>query len=145
MTGDGASDARGWRRALPARLRRGAVRAQVDEELAVHLEMREQEYAARGMSAEAARAEALRRMGDLERVRGTCRTLGEARERDMERTEYLDEIRSDLRFGLRQLLRSRGLTAVAVLTRWGSARRRRSSASWTPSSSARSRSTRRSA
>jgi putative ABC transport system permease protein len=88
----------------------------VDAELAFHLEMRAQEYAERGLDADAARAEAIRRMGDLERVRGTCRTLGEARERDMERTEYIDEIRSDLRFGLRQLLRAPALTAVAVLT-----------------------------
>ena len=107
---------RGWDRALPWRLRRGAVRTQVDEELAFHLAMREEEYAARGMSPDAARAEALRKMGDLERVRGTCRSLGEARERDMQRTEWLDTIRGDLRFGVRQLLRARGLTAVAVLT-----------------------------
>src|SRR3712207_9298495 len=65
-------------------LRRRAVAAQVDEELAFHLAMRAAEFEAGGMTPERARAEALRRMGDLDRVRDACRTLGEAKERDMQ-------------------------------------------------------------
>ncbi|AHG92253.1 permease (plasmid) [Gemmatirosa kalamazoonensis] len=106
----------GWQRVLPARLRRGAVAGQVDDELAFHLEMRAQEYVDRGLTPEAARAEALRRMGDLERVRGTCRALGEAKERDMARAEWFEEAWQDLRFAARQLLRARALTAIAALT-----------------------------
>src|SRR5215212_5520798 len=97
-------DERGWRRVLPARLRRGAVAGEVDTELAFHLDMRAQEYMDRGLGAEAARAEAVRRMGNVDRVRGVCRALGEARERDMERSEWLDAVRQDVRFGARQLL-----------------------------------------
>jgi predicted permease len=107
---------RGWGRILPARLRPRGVAEEVDAELAFHLAMRAEEYAGRGLGDDAARAEALRRMGDLDRVRGACRTLAEARERDMRRAEWWDEFRQDLRFGARQLLRTRGLAAVAVLT-----------------------------
>ena len=40
--------------------------ADVEDELAHHIEMRTRELRARGMDPEAARAEALRRFGDLE-------------------------------------------------------------------------------
>src|SRR3954463_5928064 len=99
------SRASAWQRVLPARLRRGAVAGQVDDELAFHLAMRAEEYEARGLTPEAARAEALRRIGDLEQVRGTCRALGEAKERDMERAEWFEAAGQDLRFAARQLLR----------------------------------------
>ena len=105
-----------WSRALPARLRRRKVADEVDTELALHLEMRAEEYAARGLNGEAARAEARRRLGDFDRVRGTCRTFAEARERDIRRAEWFDEFGYDRRFGARQLLRARGLAAIAVLT-----------------------------
>lgn len=111
--GDGPQ---GRRWAFPARLRRRTVAAEVDAELAFHLDMRMQEFLEQGLTPEAARAEALRRIGNYDQVRDSCRTLGEARERDMQRTEWLDEVRQDLRFGARQLLRSRGLTIAAVLT-----------------------------
>ena len=101
---------------LPPRLRRRAVGERVDEELAFHLAMRAEELEARGMTPGQARAEALRRMGDFERVRDTCRTLGEAKERDMQRAEWLSELVQDLRFGARQLARTRGLTVIATLT-----------------------------
>ena len=107
---------RGRHRFLPARLRRRTVADEVDTELAFHLDMRMQEFLEQGMTAEAARAEALRRIGDYDRVRDACRVLGEARERDMQRAEWLDEVMQDLRFGARQLVRSRALTVVAVLT-----------------------------
>jgi predicted permease len=105
-----------WERVLPARLRRGAVAGHVDDELAFHLDMRAEEFEARGLTPEAARAEALRRMGDLEKVRGTCRALGEAKERDMQRAEWFEEAWQDLRFAARQLVRARALTTIAALT-----------------------------
>jgi len=123
-----APDAPAARRAGPAglpgrlsrRLRALAWRPSVDdevrEELAFHLEMRTREYVARGLSADDARAAALRRFGDIDDVSTTCREIGRRRDRDMHHAEWLHELRQDLRFAARQLLQTRGFTLVAVLT-----------------------------
>ena len=95
---------------------RPSVADEVDEELEFHLDMVIRELTERGQTPEAARAEALRRFGDLAEVRARCRTLGEARERDDRRTEYLAELRQDAALALRQLRRAPAFTAVAVLT-----------------------------
>ncbi len=95
---------------------RPSVADEVDEELDFHLDMVIRELTERGQSPEAARAEALRRFGDLAEVRARCRSLGEAREREERRTEYLAELRQDATLALRQLRRAPAFTAVAVLT-----------------------------
>ncbi len=92
------------------------VPEEVEEELAFHLAMRVRDLVAEGMSEEEARAEALRRFGDLSAVRASCRRLGEERERGRRRLEFLAELRQDLVFGWRQLRRSPGFTAVATVT-----------------------------
>ena len=89
---------------------------EVDEELAFHLEMRTRELVARGMDPAAARREAERRVGDLPGVRATLRDLGEERNAQMRRTEYFGELRQDLAFTARQLVKNPGFAAVAVLT-----------------------------
>jgi hypothetical protein len=88
----------------------------VDDELAFHLEMRTREYAERGLDPRVARENALARFGDFEEVRRTCRTIAEGRERDMRRREWLGELKQDLGFAWRQLLKNPGFTAVAVAT-----------------------------
>ncbi len=95
---------------------RPSVSDEVDEELDFHLDMVIRELTERGQTPESARAEALRRFGDLADVRARCRTLGEARERDERRTEYLAELRQDAALALRQLRRAPAFTAVALLT-----------------------------
>jgi putative ABC transport system permease protein len=92
------------------------VTDEVDEELAFHIEMRTREFVARGMEPRAARCEAERRLGDVNRVRRTLRALGEGRDRQMRRTRYVQELRQDLAFTRRQLVKSPGFTAMAVLT-----------------------------
>ena len=57
----------GTRRAFRLALRRPRIEADVDEEVAFHLEMRVAELVARGSTPEAARAEAHRRFGDTNR------------------------------------------------------------------------------
>src|SRR5438552_3519780 len=66
------------------------VRQEVEEELSFHLAMRvRQLMAEEGLSERQARAEALRRFGDLARVGAECRRFGEERERRRRRVELL--------------------------------------------------------
>lgn len=89
---------------------------EVAEELEFHLEMRTHEYIARGFEPAAAREAALRRFGDLERVRITCRDIGRKRDTDMRRREYFGELRQDVTFAVRQLLAHPAFSLIAVLT-----------------------------
>ena len=74
--------------------------AEVDYELAFHLEQRVRDYIARGMGPAAARAAALERFGDLGGVRSECTQLLEADHRAEARRDWLDDLRQDLRFGV---------------------------------------------
>src|SRR4051794_26581015 len=95
---------------------RPKVAQEVEEELAFHLEMRTREYVERGMDPAAARREAEQRFGDVRHMRTALTALGEGRNRHMQRTEYLSELRHDISFAWRQLIKNPGFTAVAVLT-----------------------------
>ena len=89
---------------------------EVSDELALHLEMRTREYVARGMDPAAAREAALRRFGDLENVRKTCRAIGRKRDKDMRRRETFTELRQDVTFAVRQLGTHPAFSLIAVLT-----------------------------
>jgi putative ABC transport system permease protein len=103
-----------WR--ARSRLFRPSADQDVDEEFDFHLEMRTREYIERGWQPQHARAEALRRFGDLGAASRTCHRLGREMERRMQRREYLDEVVSDARFGARQLVKHRLFSAIATLT-----------------------------
>lgn len=88
----------------------------MDDEMRFHVEMREREFITAGLPPDEARAEALRRFGDVEGVRESCYRIGHQRERRMRITDLAGSIRNDLAFAVRQLVRNRAFTAVVVLT-----------------------------
>jgi hypothetical protein len=104
------------RRSLRSWLWRVPLEQEVDEELAFHIEMRTRELVERGMDSRSARAEAIARLGDLRRLRQTCVGLGRKRDREMRLVRWIEELRDDVKFALRQLWRAPAFTAVAVTT-----------------------------
>jgi putative ABC transport system permease protein len=95
---------------------RDRVRADVDEELAFHLEMRERELVSRGLSAEEARREALRQFGDLDDARRFCAAEDARRLRRDGRRDWWAELATDARFALRQMRRAPSFALLAILT-----------------------------
>ncbi len=81
---------------------------ELEEEIQAHLRMAEEDRAGHGEFAEQAHASAVREFGNVLLVKETTR--------DMWGFRWLETLMQDLRFGLRQLLRNPGFTAVAVLT-----------------------------
>lgn len=103
-----------WRRYL--RFWRANVRADVDDELQFHLKERVDELMARGIDEATARGEALRRFGDIEGVKETCRTIAQQQETHMRRAETLDVLRQDVAYALRIMRTNVAFTATVVLT-----------------------------
>jgi predicted permease len=88
--------------------RRRKREEELDEEVQSHLRMAAQEHVERGESPQQARASALREFGNV--------TLVKEVTRDMWGLRWLETLLQDLRYGLRQIKRSPGFTAVTVLT-----------------------------
>jgi putative ABC transport system permease protein len=94
----------------------GRIRAEVEEELAFHIEGRAEELEAEGWPAAAAREEAARRFGDVTEIAMRCLDLGEERVRKERRIRTLEVVRQDAVHALRTLRRNPGFTLMAVLT-----------------------------
>ena len=91
-------------------------RAEVDDELAFHLEQRIRDYVARGMEPAAARDAALARFGNVDAVRRDCTEMLEADRRTASRRDRIDDLRQDVRFAVRSAFRAPLFTLLAVLT-----------------------------
>ena len=92
------------------------IRRDVDDEVRLHLEMRAEELIAAGLSPEEARAEALRRFGDIDDLKAFCRAVERPAVIRSHVREWLADLGHDLRFAGRQLRRSPGFALVAVVT-----------------------------
>jgi predicted permease len=88
--------------------RRARTERQLDAELRFHLEQQIAEYVATGVTTEEARRRARLEFGGLDQVKEECRDVGAAR--------FIETLIQDVRYGLRQLLRSPAFTAIAIAT-----------------------------
>ena len=96
-----------WRR-LSSLLRGNRLDRELNEEIALHLAMQEEEFRKQGMKPADARAAALREFG------GVAQTKEEVRDR--RGVPWLESAAQDFRYGLRGLRRTPGFTAAAVLS-----------------------------
>jgi hypothetical protein len=92
-------------RLLEPFLRRKRER-ELAEEIEAHLALLTEEHLRRGLSTEAARAEARRDFGGVEQVKEA--------HRDQRSLPFADTFYQDLRFAIRLLVKDRWLTAVAA-------------------------------
>lgn len=91
--------------------RRRRVESEIDAELQSYIQMLVDEKTRAGMREADARRSALLELGGAEQIKEQVR--------DMKAGLHLDAFIQDVRFGMRSLLKSPGLTAVALFSRRG--------------------------
>src|SRR6266540_1872448 len=104
------------KRSLRSWLWRVPLDQEVDEEIAFHIAMRTRELIERGVDPKTARDIVVARIGDVRRLKRTCVDLGRKRDREMRITQFLGELRDDVKFALRQLRAAPGFTVIAAIT-----------------------------
>jgi predicted permease len=104
------------RRLLRLSLGRDRVDAEMDEEVAFHLEARVEQLVRLGYDPAAARAEALTRFGPIEQATERLRASAAQRERRRENRERVNALGRELRYSIRSLRRSPAFAAAVVLT-----------------------------
>lgn len=108
------SDTPKWHRYL--RFWRANVAADVDAEIAFHVDARAQEFVDAGASPEDARRQAVAEFGDVERARQTLRMMDEQHIAGVRRGAAFTDVWHDVRVAIRSLRRSPGFVAVVSIT-----------------------------
>jgi predicted permease len=103
-------------RELRSLLRRDRVEADVAEELEFHIEMRTQENMDAGMNREDARTEAMRRFGDVERIRQETQGIDDRLRRRKRLRDLIGASWRETRMAARSLVRRPAFSATALLT-----------------------------
>lgn len=112
----GSGSEEGRRRAFRLPAEEADREARLDDEVRFHIERRVEALVAEGWSRADAEAEAVRRFGDVGRVKDGMRRMTKRRERKMRMGEWRDALRVDLRYALRTLKASPVFTAVVTAT-----------------------------
>ena len=92
---------------MRALLWKSRVESELDEEMQFHLEKEIEKNLDRGMTAEEAHFSALRSFGAVDQLKEECR--------DARGVRLIEEFVQDVRFGVRMLIKNRGITFVVVL------------------------------
>jgi putative ABC transport system permease protein len=92
------------------------IARELDDEVRFHLETRMKTLRARGYSEEEARAEALRRFGDVDDLRDYCVSMEVSHMQRRRLRERISTVAQDLRFALRQIRKAPGFAIIATLT-----------------------------
>lgn len=96
-----------WKRLFQFLSRKNDIHNEIDEELKFHIEMRIKDNIASGMTQEQAKADALKRFGNIQKVKSNCReAIG---------IEMLENLSQDIHYGLRMLLAKPSFTIIAIL------------------------------
>ncbi len=95
------------RLAVRSIFRRPQVDRELDEELQYHLERHIEEELNRGLAPDEARCAAMREMGAIAKSKEECR--------DMRHLNLIDDLLRDVHYAARNLRRSPGFAALAVL------------------------------
>ncbi len=95
--------------------RRELAGDEMDEEIRSHLELRVAQLVAQGWTPDGAAAEAERRFGSAD-VRRSLRAAARHRTEVMSLRERMEALRYDVRYALRQLWNTPGMTAMIVIT-----------------------------
>ena len=93
---------------LRALLYERKIENELDEELRFHLEREIEHHLRQGMSPEKARRTALTSFGGLEQAKERCR--------DARGVRLIEDLRQDLHYGARMLLKAPGFTLIAIIT-----------------------------
>jgi predicted permease len=88
----------------------------VDDELRFHIAMRAEELQSRGLTSEAALAEATRQFGDMEDARRYLRRMDRETEAARRRRDYMGELKHDIGYALRKLRSAPSFTITALFT-----------------------------
>jgi len=96
------------KRRLRMLFHRSQFQQDLDEEMRLHLDLRSEQQMAAGANAEAARQAALRRFGNTTQIREKSRRAWG--------WEWLETLLQDAAYGVRSMLRTPGVTSIALLS-----------------------------